>query len=40
MYIRIPVFFGDLVQISKHNWQNCINVLLNQTKNVFVIPEI
>lgn len=34
------MFFGDFVQTAKHNWQNFINILLNQTKNIFIIPEV
>lgn len=39
-HLRIPVFLGDFVQTTKHNWQNFINILLNQTKNIFIIPEV
>lgn len=40
VHLLIPVFFGDFVQTTKHDWQNFINILLNQTKNIFIIPEV
>lgn len=38
--LLIPVFFGNFIQTGKHNWQNFINILFNQTKNIFIIPEV
>lgn len=40
MYSRVPVFFGDFVQTAKHDRQNLVNVLLNQTENILVVPEV
>ena len=36
----IPVFFGNFIQAGKHDWQDFINILFNQTKNIFIIPEV
>lgn len=39
-HLLIPVFFGNFIQTGKHDGQDLIDVLLNQTENVFVIPEV
>ena len=39
-YIRVPVFFGDSVQATKHDRQNLVDVLLNQAQDVLVVPEV
>jgi hypothetical protein len=38
--LLIPVFFGNFIQAGKHDWQDFINILFNQTKNIFIIPEV
>lgn len=39
-YIRIPVLLGDSVQATKHDRKDLVNVLLYETEDVLVIPEV
>lgn len=34
------MLLGDAVQASKHDGQHLVDVLLNQTQDVLVIPEV
>ena len=40
VHIRVPVLFGDAVQAAKHDGQDLVDVLLDQTQDVLVIPEV
>lgn len=39
-YVRVPVFFGDSVQATKHDRQNLVDVLLNEAQDILVVPEV
>lgn len=36
----VPVLFGDSVKRPEHQRQDDLAVLLDQTQNIFIIPEI
>lgn len=36
----VPVLLGDSVEGSKHQWKDDLTVFLNQTEDVFIVPEV
>lgn len=39
-YLLVPVLFGDSVKRAKDQRQDDLTVLLDQTQNILIIPEI
>lgn len=39
-YLLVPVLFGDSVKRAKDQRQDDLTVLLDQTQNILIVPEI